>query len=417
MSEAVLSASAGAYPASLTIRAETLRRVSLWLMVFSGSFVMFEPSPYEVMALLAFAVWLVGGLRFPRELIVVTLLLFVYMTGSLITLVPVLSLEKTLMWTLVGWFLAFTGLFYAMALTQQTLPRLETIVSAYIATAVVCSLIGILAYFRLMPGADTFLRFDRLKSTFEDPNVVSAFLVLPAVVLLQRLYIDGVRGFLRHGIPFLIITMAIFLSFSRGGWGALAAACLMMTVMTFSCARSTRLRTRIILMCAVGTVVIALAVMLLLSTSSVGALFEQRFSLEQSYDTGRFGRFGRHILGFELALEKPIGIGMLQFYKLFGEDPHNTFLNAFMSYGWIGGIAWPVLAVVTLVAGYRTCFVAAPWRPLFICFLAAYQIHIVEAWIIDIDHWRHHWLLFGVVWGLAIASARWRIATAAANSH
>jgi len=111
-------------------------------------------------------------------------------------------------------------------------------------------------------------------------------------------------------------------------------------------------------------------------------------------------------MGFQLALDKPIGIGMLQFAPLFGEDAHNTYLNAFMAYGWLGGMIWPSIVILTLYAGYRYCFKPSPWRHIFICVMATYQFVVLEAWIIDIDHWRHVWLLFGLIWGLAIATAR-----------
>jgi hypothetical protein len=43
----------------------------------------------------------------------------------------------------------------------------------------------------------------------------------------------------------------------------------------------------------------------ILSVPQVSELFQERASFTQEYDTGRFGRFGRHILGAELALDHP----------------------------------------------------------------------------------------------------------------
>ena len=104
---------------------------------------------------------------------------------------------------------------------------------------------------------------------------------------------------------------------------------------------------------------------------------------------------------------KPFGIGMLQFAPLFGEDTHNTYLNAFMSYGWLGGIAWPAIVVLDPVRRLAL-LPAGPARGArpSSAIVATYTVVIAEAWIIDIDHWRHVWLLFGVTWGLAIATAR-----------
>ena len=33
------------------------------------------------------------------------------------------------------------------------------------------------------------------------------------------------------------------------------------------------------------------------------------------------------------------------FRYIFGEDPHNVFLNAFASYGWLGGVSFLTLIV------------------------------------------------------------------------
>ncbi len=75
-----------------------------------------------------------------------------------------------------------------------------------------------------------------------------------------------------------------------------------------------------------------------MSIDTVADLLKQRMSLEQEYDVGETGRFGRHVLGALLALDVPLGIGPLQFSKIFPEDPHNSYLNAFMSGGWLSGV-------------------------------------------------------------------------------
>ena len=91
-------------------------------------------------------------------------------------------------------------------------------------------------------------------------------------------------------------------------------------------------------------------------------LFSERATLDQSYDVGHFGRFGRYVLGAELGLERPFGIGPLQFSRFFGEDPHNSYLNAFMSGGWLSGFAYLTLTAVTLVAATRFLRADTPWR-------------------------------------------------------
>jgi hypothetical protein len=127
-------------------------------------------------------------------------------------------------------------------------------------------------------------------------------------------------------------------------------------------------------------------------------------SLEQSYDVGHTGRFGRHVLGFLMALDHPFGIGPLQFRTVFPEDPHNAYLNAFSSGGWLSGFTYLALTASSLVMGVRTAFLTTPWRPAFLAVYAAFVGVAIESFIIDTDHWRHHFLLVGVLWGLMAAS-------------
>ncbi len=49
-------------------------------------------------------------------------------------------------------------------------------------------------------------------------------------------------------------------------------------------------------------------------------------------------------------------------------------------------------------------FVATPWQPTYHVVYAAYLGVIAEGIIIDIDHWRHYFLILGVLWGLMAVS-------------
>jgi hypothetical protein len=206
------------------------------------------------------------------------------------------------------------------------------------------------------------------------------------------------------------------LSFSRAAWGQFAFCAALLLALTFMTSHSTRERMRIIAMSVVGIVFLALLLAVVLSLDQVSALFEQRASLEQDYDSGHTGRFGRHLLGFILALESPFGIGPLQFAKIFPEDPHNSYLNAFMSGGWISGFSYVALIILTLLVGLRFVFVATPWRPTYLVVYVAFVGLAGESIIIDSDHWRHYFLLLGVLWGLISASWRYR-RTAFANAR
>ena len=152
----------------------------------------------------------------------------------------------------------------------------------------------------------------------------------------------------------------------------------------------------------------AAALAVLLSFNQIDAIFKERASFNQPYDSGRFGRFGRHLLGAAMALDFPTGIGPLQFRRFFPEDTHNSFLNAFMSGGWISGILYPALVFVTAAYGLRNLFVRTPWQRTQIAIVAVMIVTLLESFIIDTDHWRHYFMLLGITWGAAVASSRVR---------
>jgi hypothetical protein len=159
--------------------------------------------------------------------------------------------------------------------------------------------------------------------------------------------------------------------------------------------------------------VMVLMLAALLSIEKVATLFKERASLEQSYDVGHLGRFGRYLLGAQIVLERPFGIGPLQFHKLFPEDPHNTYLNSFLTGGWLTGCVYLTMMLTTLLLGLRYVFVATPWRPTYLAIYCAFVGVALESAIIDSDHWRHFFLLLGTVWGLMAVSrpyARRRLA-------
>jgi hypothetical protein len=55
-----------------------------------------------------------------------------------------------------------------------------------------------------------------------------------------------------------------------------------------------------------------------------------------------------------------------------------------------------------------------PWQDYAITALAAFVGEMAEGFIIDSDHWRHFFLLVGMIWGMAAATRRSISASSAA---
>ncbi len=402
------SAAAPVYTLSPARTVEKLRHFLLWMMAFGGAFVFAEPSPYEVFGGAAMFVFFASGLALRPGHIPLLALLVAYCFGLTIAVIPVVAENKTALWVAVSWFLAATTLFYACVIAEDTVRRLNILMSGYMAAAIVASLIAILAYFRLIPGADSFLLYGRAKGTFNDPNVIGPFLVLPGLLAIRRALSFRFRDLAIGGAQVSIIAVAVLLSFSRGAWGHFAASAMIFIGLLFVVSNDPRERTRIVGATVTGFALLALMLAVLLSMQGVGTLFTERATLDQSYDMGQLGRFGRHLLGFQLALDTPWGLGPFQFAKIFPEDPHNVYLNAFMTGGWLGGMTYLLFVVMTLWAGLKGALRATPWRPVLLAVWAAFAGVAGEGAIIDTDHWRHFWLLAGVLWGGTIAASRYR---------
>jgi hypothetical protein len=386
-------------------RLRTMQRALMWLIGASGAIVFVEPSPYELATLAAAAIFVATGLRLRLAFMPLLLLLFLINIGYSICAAGLMDKTAVVSWIATSWYMAGTVIFFAMVVAEDTEARLDRLRRGLILAGVIAATAGIIGYFNLLPGTTELLTlYGRARGTFKDPNVLGAFLILPALFSLQSIVLDRLRKSLTSSFVLAILSLALLLAFSRAAWGVLVATSAFMLALMVLTSRSTGERSRILVMSMLAGGLVLMLLALLLSSHDINEMFRQRASFDQSYDEGRFGRFGRHILGFQMALELPFGIGPLQFHNYFPEDTHNSYLNAFMSGGWISGICYPALVFTTVIMGFRHLFVRVPWQRAYLAIFAAFLGTVGESFIIDTDHWRHFWLMFGVMWGLFAAA-------------
>jgi hypothetical protein len=382
-----------------------LQRALIWLVGASGAVVFIEPSPYELVTLTAIVLFFATGLRLRLVLIPLLLLLVALNVGYSIGAIALFEDSTVASWVATSWYMAVTVIFFAMVLAEDTGARLDMLRRGLVTGAIVASLAAIAGYFNLVPGGhDLLTLYDRARGTFKDPNVLGAFLILSALFVLQNVVTARFGKAFGSATAFVIMSLAILLAFSRAAWGGLiltSAFMLALMVLT-SQSRGERSRIVIITMVAVALAVVLIAV--LVSFDSIAEMFRQRASFDQSYDEGRFGRFGRHILGADMALDLPLGIGPLQFHHYFPEDTHNSYLNAFMSGGWLSGIAYPSLVFLTVILGFRHVFVRVPWQRAYLAIFSAFLGTVGENFVIDTDHWRHFWMMLGAMWAMFAAA-------------
>jgi hypothetical protein len=61
-----------------------------------------------------------------------------------------------------------------------------------------------------------------------------------------------------------------------------------------------------------------------------------------------------------------------------------------------------------LGVGLAVVRVPTPWQNYLIVAYATFVGEAVEGFIVDTDHWRHFFLLLGLIWGLAVATINLR---------
>jgi hypothetical protein len=389
------------------VRARALRLldavVAVW--IFTGALVLVEPSPYELTFLAVLPVAILAGMGIYRSTFGLLAITMAFTPFALIAAFQVRFTPVTdaLIFSLVTVFLLITAYFAANYVAEDTERRMRIVMRAYTWAAVSSALLGTLAYLGLIPGAELFVRYGRAKAAFNDSNVFGPFLVLPAMFALQRLLFGSKRMQVVAALVYTILFVGVFVSFSRAAWGHFALSSLMVLALCFWLEANAREKVRIMIMGLVGIALLMVALAGLLSIPSVASLFEQRAS-SQSYDEGETGRFGRQGYAFELALNNPLGIGPQEFYQLrVIEAPHNVYVTVLHVYGWGGGGLYYLLVLLTLWRGATALMVRSRYRLVMIPLVSTYVMLVGESVIIDSDHWRHYFLIVGLIWGVASA--------------
>src|SRR5262249_16572943 len=176
-------------------------------------------------------------------------------------------------------YLAATAVFFAAVIARE--PRaLSPLVRGTMVAAAVAALAAIVGYAQVVPAlSDLFLRYGRARGTFNDPNVLGAFLIFPMLVAMGRIF-AGRRGTLTAWVLLVLFSAALLVSFSRGAWGQAVFAALLLMGLSFLTSRSGTERLRILLFAGIGAAALTGLLVLLLSFDSVAALFFERFALE-----------------------------------------------------------------------------------------------------------------------------------------
>jgi O-antigen ligase len=387
--------------------ASAIGKLLIGFGVFLLGFVFQEPAPYELFMAAQIPIWFILGLRLSRHIAPLLGLMLTFNIGGLLSLTVMRDLDTGPMYIAVSTFLALTSVFYA-AVIEDRHQRLEVIFQAWVLAAVGTATLGILGYFHSFPGAEMFTRYDRAMGAFQDPNVFGPFLIAPSLYLIHNLLTGRLTAAPLRILGLLIIAFGVFLSFSRAAWALFLFSAVAMVFILLIQKRSGAFRLKIMLLALTATVLMVLTLAIALQSEQVRTIFTARSELVQDYDGGHLGRFERHKIGFLMSMERPFGIGPLAFNKIFPEDEHNIWLKSLTTYGWIGFVCYITMMIWTICFGFKYLLRERPWQPYLMIAWIVLVGHAAIGNVIDLDHWRHVYLLFGILWGCRALERRYQ---------
>ncbi len=397
----------------------------LYICILSSFFVFVQPAPYEYIAVVLGVAAILARVRFHRLIIVLLALLLIRDALGTLGLLHILDfgwmrtegspevLLEDYQWNdavrmlATSWYLGLTGILFACIFSHDTMRRIATLRASYVAAGVIASLLGAAGYFdvffSLIPGFDVFSLENRAVAGFKDPNVLGCFLIPPLTWLIQGFITDRIR--LHNIIASVIIFIGLVLAFSRAAWLSFVLSTALTMWLLFVTQQNRRARHRIFFLMAIGIVVVIAVLVAISSINVVGTMLADRIRL-QTYDLGSDNR--ARIFLWQDSLREifnhPFGMGPWGFAHYTGWDSHNSYLGTFLNNGWIGGSVYILLIALTLYLGFKALLVRTPWQTFLIATYTPFIGLVFEAFVIDTDHWRHFYLLVGIIWGLTAAT-------------
>jgi O-antigen ligase len=381
----------------------------VWLSVASGAIVLTEPAPVDLLTMALIVLLPIVGLVTIRPPLVVFLAVWLLAAaGAFISSITALDVARSTIHSVISVYLYSAAFVFAAFIVKRPEAHTRLILNAYQWAAVIAATTAMIGYFDLLPATkELFTKFDRASGTFKDPNVFAPFLVPALIGTLHQIVTRPLHRAILPAAIWLFLALALFLSYSRGAWINFGLATAIYGYFSFVFAPTNRQRLKMIALGLLGAFAVVVALVMVLQNDTISRQFDNRAAVSQSYDEGPDGRFGGHVKARNAILDNPWGIGAGTFTEtLHPEDVHHVYLSMFLNAGWIGGLVFALMTLATVAFGLRHLFRRTVTRPLFLIAYAAFVAVAFEGFVVDIDHWRHFYLLMAIIWGLMIGDRR-----------
>ena len=398
-------------------RAPTIaRRGGSWadkaylLSIFLSPFVLIEPAPTDLIAILAFFMLFFTVVRNASAAWFFMSVCFLFALANIISsaATPLNEPELTLRNLPTRLYMLVIAA-SAFAFTIRRRENVHRIVTALLYGAFVSFIITFLANLKVIPDWQFFYRDQsliRLRGTFKDPNVMAPFMAATAMLAIMRLFNPiSFRSKVVYTVQAVAYLICILLSGSRGSLLVLGGELLVFVPLLLN---QRVLVKRIIPVLSVMLAGAALlgAISFAISLAGTGQHLTNRLEGVNYRDE----RFLARSQAFEAALTHPLGYGPGAAIHRFasGLDPHNVYAKLIYEAGVAGLLSFCVLQVVPVVVAVRLVSNRNRSREerLLAAAIAGILVsHIGYGWVIDTTHWRHFYLFMGMAVGLPHAGA------------
>lgn len=370
-----------------------------------------DPAPTDILLLIA-SVFTFASMQFAQpKLKLVYVLIYIFLLANILSMFAIRVPAQAYRSLAIIVFLLGSLFIYPSIATHLGEKYINRIYDMIIASTLIAAVIGLLAYFRLMPGPTMwYFRSEegiRLSPFFQDPNVYSPFVCFGAVLLLTYLW-DRTKS-LWLMVVFPLAVLVIILSFSRAGWLNLVVSLATLLVLTLFFQRHVLAKQRLLVWMLAGAIVGTIALPYFIEAAGIGDILQRRLQI-QDYDTHRFEN---QFAALQVSLERPFGVGPGHYVgrthfpeSEFPLDTHSIYLKVLVERGWLGFVSFFSLITYCFVMGLRSMRLNPDRAHFNIALLSALTGLLANGFFISALHWRHLFIIMGLIFAEYILTGK-----------
>jgi hypothetical protein len=356
-----------------------------------------EPAPVDGLVIMLLLVGFLTGklsLKALRGSSFIHVTLWIFLLANLVSLAASSTFSDSWRFLVITVYLIVFAYFVKMYVTS--LQAMRTVMLGYLVSVAFNTVFIVLGYLKASPFSELFLQ-DRLRAVgaFKDPNVFGPFLIPVILLLIDEILYPRIlpRFFLAKLLGVVVLTAAVFLSFSRAAWANLALAAAIYFFINISRFFQIKISSLVKGGAVLSVVAISgLAVIeSLLGRLGLAGFLAWRLS-PHDYDVYRFERQRE---GLTTGLTRLFGGGPGTW-----DNAHSLYVRTFAEHGILGLASLLVLLLVLIIGTFRRALsqVSKPYGLSAAVVLACLVGLALNSLVIDTIHWRHLWLLLALAW-------------------